>query len=170
MTTTTTSWRMGGDELDPASGGNLGDLSLLDVLRGLVGFIREAGYLGIAVGFFVTLYKEMLFLGKDVKPVKEENAKLRAEVREANSTIRTLSAIIDRQSMGWERTTRARLLPKEDWQEDDLPTMGPSSHSGRDRRSEDRGRPEGERRRRRGFDAESGIGDGEGGSEESRPA
>lgn len=143
--------------------GALNDLKLIDIITGIVGFIREAGYLGIAVGFFVTLYKEMLFLGKDVKPMKEENTKLRAEVREANLTIKTLTTIIDRQSFGWERTSSRRLHVvdgNEEEEHSDVPPVDPSASRSRDRRGINRGRPDGGSERRR---AESDHGESESG-------
>lgn len=92
------------------------DARIIDVLNGAVGFLREAGLVGMLLGFLGALYTGRLVFGRDHDALKRENVELKL-------TVDRLARILERSTVGLERVTRRRTegasdevdLPPADW-------------------------------------------------------
>ncbi len=96
------------------------DLKVIDLLGGFVGFIREAGFLGVLVAFGWALYSGRVYFGKDydkverrVGAVAEELATEKVRNAQLTVTVERLSVVLEKATGGFERSVAHRIAQEE---------------------------------------------------------
>ena len=95
-------------------------MTITDMLTGFVGFIREAGFLGLLVAFLWALYARKLHFDSEFerevtqrREVETERDAERARNVQLSATVERLSRVLETATGGFERSVAQRIAHEE---------------------------------------------------------